>query len=114
MQDTSNPEISHIKLAGQYNRLDAWLAVQTVYQITKKPIATLLQKIDAFPGLQRRMEQIIPNLYSDYAHTPEKVRGGMSAALELAENKNQSVVVVYEPLTNRRQHYMIDDYKDCF
>lgn len=38
----------------------------------------------------------------------------MSVALETAAVKNQAVVVVYEPLTNRRQHYMINDYKDCF
>ena len=42
----------------------------------------------------------------------------MSVALEMAsqgnDGKGQNVVVVYEPLTNRRQHYMIDDYKDCF
>ena len=32
----------------------------------------------------------------------------------MAAEKNQPVVVVYEPLTNRRQHYMQNDYKDCF
>jgi UDP-N-acetylmuramate-alanine ligase len=60
------------------------------------------------------MERIAPNLYSDYAHTPEKIRGAMSVALEMAAEKGRSVVVVYEPLTNRRQHYMIDAYQDCF
>src|SRR5690606_22286752 len=51
---------------------------------------------------------------SDYAHTPEKIRGAMSVALEMAEDKGQDVVVVYEPLTNRRQHYMLGYYRDCF
>jgi UDP-N-acetylmuramate-alanine ligase len=32
----------------------------------------------------------------------------------MAAESNQNVVIVYEPLTNRRQHYMLDDYKDCF
>ena len=32
----------------------------------------------------------------------------------MAAEKKQSLVVVYEPLTNRRQHYMMDDYGDCF
>jgi len=70
--------------------------------------------VNAFPGLQRRMEEIIPGLYSDYAHTPEKIRGGMSVALEMAAEKGKELVVVYEPLTNRRQHYMLKDYGDCF
>ena len=38
----------------------------------------------------------------------------MSVALETAAQKGQKLVVVYEPLTNRRQHFMMDDYKDCF
>jgi UDP-N-acetylmuramate-alanine ligase len=60
------------------------------------------------------MEQIIPNLYSDYAHTPEKIRGAMSVATEMAAQTGQKLVIVYEPLTDRRQHYMLDDYKNCF
>ncbi len=62
------------------------------------------------------MEQIIPNLYIDYAHTPEKIRGAMSVALEMCEQSSpaQKLIVVYEGLTDRRQHHMIDDYKDCF
>jgi len=59
------------------------------------------------------MEMITPGLFSDYAHTPEKIRGAMSVALEMAAEANQNVVVVYEPLTNRRQHFQIDDYGDC-
>lgn len=107
--------IYELELAGLYNRLDAWLAMQTIGYLTHEPDMDKLAGImNNFPGLQRRMEQIVPNLYSDYAHTPEKIRGAMSVALEMAEEKNQNLVVVYEPLTNRRQHYMINDYGDCF
>ncbi len=114
VMDSSNPAIENIKLPGRYNRLDAWLAVKAVRQLTQKPLETIFEIMDRFPGMQRRMEEIIPNLYSDYAHTPEKIRGAMSVALEMAAAKKQEVVVVYEPLTNRRQHYMLDDYKDVF
>lgn len=102
-----------IQIPGLYNRLDGWLAIQAVHEVTNVPIKTLIRHLNKFPGLQRRMERIIPGLYSDYAHTPEKIRGGMSVALEMAGNK-QAVVVIYEPLTNRRQHYMVNDYQDCF
>ena len=114
VQDSAHSLISQITLAGQYNRLDAWLAIQAVHRLTKTPLETLISHINKFPGLQRRMEQIIPNLYSDYAHTPEKIRGAMSVALEMAGKSGQELIVAYEPLTNRRQHYMMDDYKDCF
>ena len=112
--ESDHPGIDKIKLVGKFNRLDAWLVIQSVHEITKKPIVELQGNMNSFPGLQRRMEQIIPGLYSDYAHTPEKIRGAMSAALETADKHNQKVFIVYEPLTDRRQHFMLDDYKDCF
>lgn len=103
-----------IGIAGFYNRLDAWLAASGVAKVTNKSTNEVAALLDGFPGLQRRMEQIRPGLYSDYAHTPEKIRGAMSVALEMAQKKDQKLIVVYEPLTNRRQHYMMDDYTDCF
>lgn len=112
--DSADKILNTLSIKGKINRLDAWLVIAAVHKLTNKPMEELISIINRFPGLQRRMEQIAPNLYSDYAHTPEKVRGGLSVALEMAAEKNQDVVIVYEPLTNRRQHYMINDYKDCF
>jgi UDP-N-acetylmuramate--alanine ligase len=114
VQDADTPLINLLALKGRYNRLDAWLAIQAVHRLSKTPISKLMKLVNDFPGLQRRMEPIVPGLYSDYAHTPEKIRGAMSVALEMADEHKQAVVVVYEPLTNRRQHYMINDYTDCF
>lgn len=114
IESSDNPEIERLKIIGRYNRLDAWLAIQTVHTATGTPLDVLADHMDSFPGLQRRMERLAPNLYSDYAHTPEKIRGAMSAALEQAATDDKKLIVIYEPLTNRRQHYMLDDYKDCF
>jgi UDP-N-acetylmuramate--alanine ligase len=112
--DSNASAIEELSLLGHYNRLDAWLAINAVHQATKQPLRELVALANRFPGLQRRMEQLIPNLYSDYAHTPEKIRGAMSVASEMAAQTGQKLIIVYEPLTDRRQHYMIDDYKDCF
>jgi UDP-N-acetylmuramate--alanine ligase len=101
-------------LLGLYNRLDAALAVQAVCKATGKPAEELFAIASRFPGLSRRMEMIIPGLYSDYAHTPEKIRGAMSVASEMANESGQKLVVIYEPLTNRRQLHMLNDYHDCF
>ena len=38
----------------------------------------------------------------------------MSVAREMTAVTGQKIVVVYEPLTDRRQHYMLNDYRDCF
>lgn len=110
-----DPDQEELKgIVGFYNRLDAWLAANAVARLTDKTVHEIALLLANFPGLQRRMEEIVPGLYSDYAHTPEKIRGAMSIALELGAQRGQDVIVVYEPLTNRRQHYMADDYKDCF
>lgn len=114
VQNPDDTAIQALTLKGVYNRRDAWLAIQAVSRISDRPLEDLITIMNDFPGSNRRMEQLIPNLYSDYAHTPEKIRGAMSIALEMAADNNQQVVVVYEPLTNRRQHFMMDDYQDCF
>lgn len=111
---TSSESHDGVTLIGLYNRLDAQLAIEVVHNLTDQPKAKLIDIINRFPGLSRRMELIAPNLYSDYAHTPEKIRGAMTVATELARNNNQKLVIIYEPLTNRRQHYILDQYKDCF
>ncbi len=113
VQDPRTPQMADIKLNGLYNRLDGWLAVQALLKISSVPIDQLIESVNLFPGLSRRMEQIVENLYSDYAHTPEKIRAAISVASDMAK-KGQNLVVVYEPLTDRRQHYMLNDYKDCF
>jgi UDP-N-acetylmuramate--alanine ligase len=114
MLSSNNSSINDISLLGQYNRLDAWLAISAVKEIVNKDYEELITIINGFPGLSRRMEPIVSNLYTDYAHTPEKIRGALSVATEMAAASGQKLVVVYEPLTNRRQHFMLDDYRDCF
>lgn len=114
IENSADSRIEAVKLAGHYNRLDAWLAIQAVQQLTHHSLDELMGHMELFPGSQRRMEPIAPHLYTDYAHTPEKIQGAMSVALELAAKENQPLVIVYEPLTNRRQIHMLNDYKDCF
>ncbi len=114
VENSQNLHVPKITLDGHFNRLDAYLAVRALHEITNEPIDNLIPIINKFPGLKRRMEEIVPNLYSDYAHTPEKIKGAMSVAIEVANKTHKSVVVIYEPLTDRRQHYIKNDYKDCF
>lgn len=99
-----------ITLPGKVNKEDASLAVQGISEITGKSSATLTEIINDFPGVSRRFEKLADNIYTDYAHTPEKIAGCLEMAHELSDN----VVVVYEPLTNKRQHYIKDVYKDLF
>jgi UDP-N-acetylmuramate--alanine ligase len=109
---SNDPEINTmIKLPGMVNRLDAWQVVNAVHSITQKPWDELVGHINRFPGVARRFEQIAPNLYSDYAHTPPKIRGALQLAREVA---GDNVVVVYEGLHNTRQHFIKDELKNLF
>jgi UDP-N-acetylmuramate--alanine ligase len=111
---SSNPEIETIALAGLYNRRDAWLVVEALHSLLGTDKAELIRILSKFPGTQRRMEELTPGLFTDYAHTPEKIEGCMSVACEVAKHRNKQVVVVYEPLTNRRQHFMKEQYLNSF
>lgn len=108
------PEVFDIHLFGHFNRVDAWLAVQALHRITKTPIKDLIGHMNDFPGLSRRFEEITKNLYSDYAHTPEKIKGALNTAAEHAGKTEQAVVAVYEPLTNRRMHHTKDQHSGLF
>jgi UDP-N-acetylmuramate--alanine ligase len=70
--------------------------------------------MNGFPGVSRRFEKLIDNLYTDDAHTPEKIQGCMSVARELASRTGQKIAVVYEPLTNRRMHYLGTEHHSVF
>jgi UDP-N-acetylmuramate--alanine ligase len=102
--------VKKLGLTGEVNRRNAWQVIQAVHELTDESIESLTEKMEKFPGLSRRFEKITENLYADYAHTPTKIRGCLQMARELSDN----VVVVYEPLTDRRQHYIQDEYADLF
>jgi UDP-N-acetylmuramate--alanine ligase len=105
-----NEQIGSIKFPGLHNRQNAWLTAQALCNKLQLDEERVLEAINRFPGVSRRFELIAPNIYSDYAHTPEEV----TATLQLANELSDQVVAVYEPLTNRRQHYMQDLYHNVF
>lgn len=110
--DDQDPEIERrIKLAGRVNRLDAWLVAGGLRDVLGKSYDEIVGVLNKFPGVLRRFEQIAPNLYTDYAHTPPKIRGALQLAHEVG---GDNVVVVYEGLHNTRQHFIKDELRDLF
>lgn len=102
--------VDSIKLAGLHVRQNATIAIKTVQKVCNSDVNKLVEIIERFPGSSRRFEKIADNLYSDYAHTPEEV----AATIQMAKEITDDLVVVYEPLTDRRQHFTKDLYKDVF
>lgn len=98
-------------LVGRVNREDARLVCQSVVSIDEsQDITKLSELLNRFPGLSRRFEEITTNIYSDYAHTPAKIRGAIQTALET----NKELVVIYEGLHNTRQHFIKDELPKLF
>lgn len=100
-----------LTLPGLVNRQNAWLVAHALHRQIGQPLKVLFEHLNGFPGVSRRFEQIVPGLYSDYAHTPAKIRGALQLAHETA---GDDVVVVYEGLHNTRQHFIKEDLKHLF
>lgn len=101
----------HMQIKGNHNKRNAQLAVVALH--TAFPdisLDILREKINTFPGTQRRFEEIIPNLYSDYAHHPSEIQ----ATIQMANELGKDVVLVYQPHQNVRQHSIKESYLDCF
>lgn len=106
-------EIASIRLAGLVNRRNAWQVAQGLAEagIGHKSVEELVSIVEQFPGVSRRFEQIKPGLYSDYAHTPEKIRGALQLGHEVA---GENLVVIYEGLHNTRQHFIREELVNLF
>jgi UDP-N-acetylmuramate--alanine ligase len=110
LSDTDE-KMKSIRLAGHVNRRNAWQVAHAVHRLLGTPVDKTLGYLEKFPGVARRFEQIAPRLYSDYAHTPEKIRGALQLGHEVA---GENLVVVYEGLHNTRQHFIRHDLEHLF
>lgn len=103
-----------MQLPGRVNRLNAWAAMQAlVFELGTQtaPVDQAVGVSNSFPGVSRRFEKLAPNIYTDYAHTPPKIRGALGTAKEVG---GDNVVVVYEGLHNTRQHFIKEELKTLF
>jgi len=111
--DEAEAENQGLKLNGVVNRQNAWQVITAAQLLTDVKTEKGVEIMNRFPGLSRRMEELIPGLYTDYAHTPEKIQGSLQVARELIGSDSKRLVVVYEPLTNRRAHYIKDQHSEA-
>lgn len=101
--------VDGVELYGQHYRRNARLAAAAVAQATGVHVQELLDGIQHFPGTHRRFERLGDNLYSDYGHHPTEI----AAVLSMAQEINDSVVLVYQPHQNSRQHELRTGYADA-
>lgn len=98
----------NIKLDGEHNRRNATLVQIALNRLGITQDTTEI--LSSFPGTDRRFEKLADNLYSDYGHHPAEI----AATLQLAREKSDHVVLVYQPHQNIRQHELRNQYTDQF
>lgn len=126
-----------IKLPGRHNRLNGYLALQTVLNLfyldknyaklipdydldKKKDFLKFKRKIadilNDFPGTSRRFEKISENIYSDYAHHPTEIAATLQLATEFIKlnTPDSKLIVIYQPHQNTRQHQIKAEYLKSF
>lgn len=103
------------KLLGTVNRDNAALVCQAIHDCISPnySVEELGDIMNKFPGVSRRFEKITDNIFSDYAHTPEKIAGAIEVARETL-SEGQELVVVYEGLHNTRQHFIKKELETLF
>lgn len=97
----------YLQLRGEHNRRNASLILEALQQFGL-PAKYAADGLNKFPGTNRRFEKLANNLYSDYGHTPTEI----AATLQMARELSDSVVLVYQPHQNVRQHEIKDQYTD--
>lgn len=103
-------DLSHITLAGDHMRHNAFLVQRAVMKLLPDmDEQTVINALNAFPGTNRRFEKLADNLYTDYGHHPAEI----AATLQMARELSDHVVLVYQPHQNIRQHQVRDQYTDC-
>ena len=106
--DKLDESIANIRLAGLHSRQNAKLVLEGIASCGLDASAAS-KAIEHFPGTGRRFEKLAENLYSDYGHHPAEIKATLQMAKEIAD----SVVLVYQPHQNIRQHEVRGQYTDC-
>jgi len=106
----SADEVATVQLPGEHNRRNATLVLKSLEYLGFQDASANVAALESFPGTNRRFEKLADNLYTDYGHHPEEI----AATLQLARELSDSVVLVYQPHQNWRQHFIRDQYTDQF
>lgn len=102
--------LSTFSLTGDHVRKNAFLVMRALTRLfPDDDPSRFIDALNRFPGTGRRFEKLADNLYSDYGHHPAEI----AATLQLARELSDTVVLVYQPHQNIRQHHLRHEYTNC-
>lgn len=96
---------------GQHNQSNAEAAywVGEILGIKKDII---IESLRGFRGSWRRLEEIQPGVYTDYAHHPTEIKATLEALK--SDNPDKTLVCVFQPHQRDRLSKLFDEFADSF
>ena len=101
-------DVADVSLPGEHVRHNASLVVKAFERLGID--GDITAALTTFPGVDRRFEKLADNLYTDYAVHPTEIASTIAMAREI----NPTVVAIYQPHQNVRQHAVKELYATSF
>lgn len=100
-----------LSVPGSHNESNAEAAYQ-VGKLLDLSDEVIRASLKGFKGTWRRLEEVIPGIYSDYAHHPTEIRASLTALKEA--NPAKKLICVFQPHQRDRLNHLFDEFKSAF
>lgn len=100
-----------LSVPGAHNQANAEAAYQVGKCLGIKDDIIAVSLAD-FKGTWRRLEEISPGIYSDYAHHPTEIRASLEALKSV--NSTKKLICVFQPHQRDRLNHLFDEFKTAF
>ncbi len=101
----------HLGVPGLHNQSNAEAAYQ-VGKLLGVGDEAIRFSLKGFHGTWRRLEEVVPGVYSDYAHHPTEIRASLTALKEA--NPSKKLICVFQPHQRDRLNHLFDEFKSAF
>lgn len=108
--DTKNIKFN-LQVMGKHNQKNANMA----YLVARKlgiSNEKIVKSLENFKGIGRRMEEIAPGIFDDYAHHPTAIKVTLEGLRQRYPNKK--ILAIIEPHGYKRTKALLPLYKNCF
>jgi len=101
----------NLKVLGDHNITNA-LGVVKLGEVLGIPEDKIIESLENFEGIDRRMEEISPNIYDDYAHHPTAIKATLLGIRE--KYPDRYIWAIIEPHGYARTKALLSFYNSAF
>lgn len=100
-----------LSVPGAHNEANAEAAYQ-VGKLLGVADEAIRASLKGFKGTWRRLEKVVPGIYSDYAHHPTEIEASLKALKE--DNPTKKLICVFQPHQRDRLNHLFDEFAAAF